>query len=313
MSLFFSPYFSLVRLNLDGLKSIDRHRLLSFVPDEFQNILTFPRCGSLQIDIIDQGPGIGREEMARLFREGVQFNPNQLQAGQGSGLGLWISKGIIELHLGRLSAHSEGLGKGSTFSIEIPLFESPQKTSEYHLLEQDLELGNVSDEPASSDAPSQMEMSSILDLGPNVASTPISVKEFSLQRILIVDDTATNRKIVHRILKRDGFTDVDEAKDGQECVEMVSCRPPSEPWYDLILMDYEMPRMSGPTATSRLRELGYSMPIIGVTGNILNADVTYFLESGANSVLPKPVVMKDLYEAYNTALAKGEEMGKFSD
>jgi CheY-like chemotaxis protein len=47
--------------------------------------------------------------------------------------------------------------------------------------------------------------------------------------------------------------------------------------------------------------LGYSMPIIGVTGNILNPDVQLFLQSGANSVLPKPLVMKDLYKAYESA------------
>jgi CheY-like chemotaxis protein len=125
-----------------------------------------------------------------------------------------------------------------------------------------------------------------------------------IKKILLVDDTATNRKIVRRILKIDGFTDVDESKDGLECVEMVSSRPPHEPWYDLILMDYEMPRMNGPSATSRLRELGYAMPIVGVTGNILSADVSFFIESGVDSVLPKPVVMKDLYEAYASALAQ---------
>jgi CheY-like chemotaxis protein len=266
----------------EGLKSVELGELSRFLTEESRCLLDCPRCGSLQIDIVDQGPGMDESEMARLFREGVQFNPNQLQAGQGSGLGLWISKGILELHLGMLSAHSEGLGKGSTFSIEIPLLEASHSPSG----SKDNNVSNVyislSQSPEAVISP------------PSPVVPPID----TLQRILIVDDTATNRKIVHRILKRDGFTDVDEAKDGQECVEMVSCRPPSEPWYDLILMDYEMPRMNGPTATSRLRELGYSMPIIGVTGNILNADVTYFLESGANSVLPKPVVMKDLYEAY---------------
>jgi CheY-like chemotaxis protein len=283
---------------------------------EYSELLLKPRCGSLQIDIVDQGPGIGREEMARLFREGVQFNPNQLQAGQGSGLGLWISKGIIELHLGRLSAHSEGLGKGSTFSIEIPLVEHPRLELEEGV-EGDVEMGVFGHEnPDLDSTPSAGSIRYTLventhpvqEITPktlsDAADKESAVKEFddktppAIKRILIVDDTATNRKIVRRILKIDGFTDVDEAKDGQECVEMVSCRPPSEPWYDLILMDYEMPRMNGPTATSRLRELGYSMPIIGVTGNILNADVSYFLESGANSVLPKPVVMKDLYEVY---------------
>ena len=94
-------------------------------------LLDFPRCGSLIIDIEDHGPGMDGEELGRLFQEGVQFNPNQLQAGQGSGLGLWISKGIIELHMGRLTARSEGLGKGSTFTIEIPLLQTLILTKQF--------------------------------------------------------------------------------------------------------------------------------------------------------------------------------------
>jgi CheY-like chemotaxis protein len=285
----------------EGLESVELGELSRFLTEESRSLLDCPRCGSLQIDIVDQGPGMDESEMARLFREGVQFNPNQLQAGQGSGLGLWISRGLIDLHLGRLSAHSEGLGKGSTFSIEIPLVEHPRLELEEGV-EGDVEMGLTEQtadycilENSTLSQPNERFQEEEVTTDEHTASSSILS---DLQRILIVDDTATNRKIVRRILKSDGFTDVDEAKDGQECVEMVSCRPPSEPWYDLILMDYEMPRMNGPTATSRLRELGYSMPIIGVTGNILNADVSYFLESGANSVLPKPVVMKDLYEVY---------------
>jgi CheY-like chemotaxis protein len=291
------------------------------ITPEFSFLLEWPQCGSLVIEIIDQGPGMDQEEMSRLFQEGVQFNPNQLQAGQGSGLGLWISKGIINLHLGKLTAFSEGLGLGSTFIIEIPLVES--KIVHCEGAEGDLEMGVLgrggSSHLVNASSPSTGSARyAILDSTPPTQeqnlTTSAPEKELALHhdfddiespvirpeinKILLVDDTATNRKIVRRILKIDGFTDVDEAKDGLECVEMVSSRPPHEPWYDLILMDYEMPRMNGPTATSRLRELGYTIPIIGVTGNILSADVAFFIESGVDSVLPKPVVMKDLYEAY---------------
>ncbi len=232
-----------------------------------------------------------QEEMSRLFQEGVQFNPNHLQAGQGSGLGLWISKGIVELHLGRLTAYSEGLGKGSTFTIEFPLVEQRMSAlpTESVICVVDPKLESVVFE--------------------EVSLTEIDAPP-TLKKILLVDDASTNRKIVRRILKIDGFTDVDEAKDGMECVEMVCLHPPNEPYYDLILMDYEMPRMNGPSATSRLRELGYTMPIIGVTGNILSADVAYFIQSGVNSVLPKPVVMKDLYDAYQ--FAKSGKLTQFN-
>ena len=58
--------------------------------------------------------------------------------------------------------------------------------------------------------------------------------------------------------------------------------------YSAILMDFVMPNMDGPTATKEIRALGYTAPIYGVTGNTLDTDVEFFIESGADKVLPKP-------------------------
>ena len=79
------------------------------------------RRGSFLFTIKDEGVGMSQDELAKLFGDGVQFQPNKLQAGGGSGLGLFISKGIVELHCGRIWAESEGHEKGSTFFIELPL------------------------------------------------------------------------------------------------------------------------------------------------------------------------------------------------
>jgi len=93
--------------------------------------VAFERNGMLKLTVADSGAGMSAEQVARLFKEGVQFNVNELQAGQGSGLGLFIAKGIVELHGGRLAVSSEGLGKGSTFTLFIPLYEvnSPERSS----------------------------------------------------------------------------------------------------------------------------------------------------------------------------------------
>ena len=77
--------------------------------------------GMLVIEVQDSGAGINAENQSRLFNEIVQFNPEKLQAGGGSGLGLFISKTTIDMHEGRLSIHSEGEGKGTTFRIEISI------------------------------------------------------------------------------------------------------------------------------------------------------------------------------------------------
>ena len=76
--------------------------------------------GRLVIIVKDTGSGMIEKDYSRLFKEIVQFNPEVLQAGGGSGLGLWITKGIVDLHQGQISVYSEGLGCGSSFTVELP-------------------------------------------------------------------------------------------------------------------------------------------------------------------------------------------------
>jgi CheY-like chemotaxis protein len=110
---------------------------------------------------------------------------------------------------------------------------------------------------------------------------------------LVVDDSAFNRKMVVRLLATQDHT-CEQAEDGQAAVrkylEMVERGEPP----DAILMDYEMPVMNGPSATARLRELGCACLILGVTGNVLPAEVNIFREHGADDVLAKPLVLETL-------------------
>lgn len=78
-------------------------------------------CADVHIRVTDSGPGLSPDQQERMFQEGVQFNANELQAGEGSGLGLWISREIVKQHNGVIGVKSEGLGKGATFSITIPV------------------------------------------------------------------------------------------------------------------------------------------------------------------------------------------------
>ena len=80
-----------------------------------------------------------------------------------------------------------------------------------------------------------------------------------------------------------------EAEDGLEAIDKYEQACAAGAHFDTVLMDYEMPRMNGPTATARLRELGCWCAIIGVTGNVLPADVTFFKRHGADEVLGKPL------------------------
>ena len=275
--------------------------------------------GKLRIVVTDTGAGISAANQLLLFKEIVQFNPEVLQAGGGSGLGLWITSSIVEIHGGSISVYSAGLGKGSSFTVEIDMHrlisaphpslvhqplvavrhsddvedscsceEKSSSRTRCDILKSEHEVGNESRSSLTS-------MSLAMD-GPRLpienmdamitSSTPTSV-----QAILVVDDSTLNRKLLCKLLSSAGYT-CEEASDGLIAVEMVKTRisdftgPREE--YHAILMDFVMPNMDGPTATKAIRHLGYHGPIFGVTGNALDNDVNYFVRSGANGVLAKP-------------------------
>lgn len=139
------------------------------------------------------------------------------------------------------------------------------------------------------------------------------VKELKL---LVVDDSALNRKMLCKLLVGRGHT-CDEAKHGKEAVakikinmsiedaeDGVSGPSPGSPGlggtgsclvsrYDAVLMDFVMPGMDGPTATTVIRGLGYKGVVIGVTGNALPSDIDHFLAHGADRVLTKPMNIND--------------------
>ena len=108
--------------------------------------------------------------------------------------------------------------------------------------------------------------------------------------LLVTDDSVTNRRFLAKLLSVRGHTVV-EADDGSVAVELVKN---SEVEFDAIFMDYVMPKMNGGEASTKIRELGYTKPIIGVTGNALEADIVAFLKAGATHVLTKPLRMPEL-------------------
>ena len=225
--------------------------------------------GNLTVAVTDSGAGMSKEQVENLFQDGVQFNVNELQAGSGSGLGLFIAKGIVEQHGGLLTASSEGLGHGTTFTVTLPLFHIPD-TKEPH---QD---GGI-------------------DASERVTDFEMRSREFqnTYLNILIVDDARSNRKLLNRILKNHGHTTT-EAENGREAIHKMEEGIQIGKPFDCILMDYEMPEMNGPDACREMRSKGCDSFIVGVTGNLMAEDVALFKECGANSVLGKPFRLNQL-------------------
>jgi len=104
--------------------------------------------------------------------------------------------------------------------------------------------------------------------------------------VLVVDDSAVNRKVMIRQFREKGCVSIEEAHDGEQAVEKVRC---SEKHFDLILMDYQMPLMNGAQASRIIKGLGYEGVITAVTGSVVSAIEQELVESGADVVLPKPM------------------------
>jgi CheY-like chemotaxis protein len=198
---------------------------------------------------------------------------------QGSGLGLWISKGIAGLHKGTLTAFSAGEGSGSTFFLEVP-------------------IGNMTT-PAlgKGDCDGRRKSGTGIEFMP-LPITERGVVAKKINTILCVDDSVTSRKIMMRILTRIGYTCF-EACDGENCLKVYDNLVKDSVTIDAVLMDYEMPRMNGPTATIELKKRGVTCPIFGITGNVMAADRNLFFASGAFGVLAKPLSLELLEASFS--------------
>jgi CheY-like chemotaxis protein len=278
------------------------HQAAVIAPENYRS--SVEEAGQVVITVTDTGPGLSQEQQQTLFREGVQFNPNELQGGQGSGLGLWISREIVSLHGGTIAVTSEGLGKGSTFEVRLPLrrtFYLDDLPSPSAVLRK-LELSKHRSLPASGTSPSRPSAAAPQNTAAAASDShpqPAQMEPFfspGERHVLVVDDAPSNRKLVSRLLRSRGFV-CHEAENGLQCVEkMFAATVP----YEFIVLDYEMPVMDGPSAARQLRENRFVLPIIGVTGNVLPEDREFFLKQGANAVLPKPVNIDDLLNKVNS-------------
>ena len=96
----------------------------SLSKNRIEKVEDYKYAGSVTVKVTDSGAGLSKENLSQLFQEGVQFNANKLQGGGGSGLGLWISKGIVDMHHGLLYATSPGVGLGCSFVVSIIFYTS---------------------------------------------------------------------------------------------------------------------------------------------------------------------------------------------
>jgi len=218
----------------------------------------------LHITVSDTGIGIAPENIKKLFQPFVQIDSALNRQYNGTGLGLALTKRIIELHEGWVELISE-LGVGSCFTIALPYIQPAPPISP--------EIA-----PASTKA-----ITSEITSGTNKSKTNAS------PLILLAEDNDINIMTISKYLKSKGYR-ILIAKDGKEAVDMVLSESP-----DLVLMDIQMPRMDGLEAIKQIRNQNFhDLPIIAVTALNMSNDRQRCLEAGANEYLTKPIKLKQL-------------------
>ena len=220
--------------------------------------------------------------MNKLFKEIIQFSAKEQQKGGGSGLGLYISKGIMDLHKGRIGVRSEGLGKGSTFYLEFPCYTEADH-AEHEQIHRNISANSssqLSEYDGNRTQPTWRTVHSTTCLG-NWNGGKI--------RVLLVDDSFTCRKMTIRLLHKFSIECV-EASNGEDAINKVKeSMQKHSPRFDGIIMDSEMPRMNGREAVLAIRGLGFLGKIFGCTGNTNKDEVDSFAANGADKVFMKPL------------------------
>jgi len=251
--------------------------------------------------LIDCSSFLYKDNQKKLFKNIIQFNPHILQNGGGSGLGLFISDKIMELHGGALSVHSEGEGMGSTFAITLPItFQSDSpvvSTRNLPFSKPSMQLTN-SGSGQSSTMIAPIDETSFFFSEINANNDRMPSKR--LVTILIIDDSTMNRKMIARLFaSSDEFEyNLLEASNGQEGVDAVLGDAESNKikLIDVILMDNQMPVMNGVTAVKLLREGGFANLIVMISGDSMNSDSVSLSSCGANHVLLKPIRKDVLFD-----------------
>lgn len=221
----------------------------------------------LQFSVSDTGIGIKEDEKEKLFEAFMQADCSTTRKFGGTGLGLTISKKIVEKMNGEIWFESE-YGKGSIFYFTAWFGYDFSK---------DENIVNGED------------MSDTLIMGENDVSPKILQKKKTYlgePHILIVEDNEVNQQIAKEFLTSLGATVV-IASDGLEAVRITSGELSSN--FDLILMDYQMPIMDGITATKEIRKFNKHIPIVAMTARILQEEREVCLKAGMNDFVTKPV------------------------
>jgi signal transduction histidine kinase/DNA-binding NarL/FixJ family response regulator len=224
--------------------------------------------------ISDTGHGMTQEQIERLFKETyIRFNNESNRNTEGTGLGISITKNLVQLMGGTISIESAP-HVGTTFTVRIP-------------------QGNVGSPPIGEELAENLQKFRF--------NSVIRREMYQITRdympygsVLVVDDVETNLYVANGLMAPYGLK-IDTVSSGYEAIELVK----GGNTYDIIFMDHMMPGMNGIEAARIIRVLGYANPIIALTANAVVGQAEMFLANGFDGFISKPIDIRELNAALN--------------
>ena len=285
-----SPHVPFINADENRLQQI-LHNLIGnaikFTDEGFVKVVAKIQNDMLAITVSDSGKGIPNDQMETIFKPFEQGDGSLAREYEGTGLGLSVTKQIVELHGGIIQVQS-GHGIGSHFTFTIPLSESKDHRSQTKL-EQEHEIES-----------SVMEPLLFPSATNGMKHYPVLGGEgYEPMQILIVDDDPVNRQVLENFLYMEGYQ-VHQATCGQEVLDLLE----SGKKFDLLILDIMMPGMSGYTVCEKIRKkhLASDLPIIMLTAKNQVTDLVEGFNVGANDFLTKPFSKEELISRIKTHL-----------
>jgi len=252
----------------------DSLRVSQVLNNLFSNAVKFTTKGEISLfvdrveekkfrfEVKDTGIGLTKVEQKKIFRAFSQADGSTTRDYGGTGLGLTISKQLVELMNGKIWVESE-YGQGSKFIFEIELEEAKEskKTVDFNI------------EPTKVDSKLKKDINLLKNC-----------------KILLVEDNQINQEIITGLLENSKI-ELDIVSNGKEAIDKFQ---PNR--YTLILMDIQMPIMDGYEATKLIRQKDKEIPIIAITANAMKEDIAKTKSYGMNTHINKPIDVKELYE-----------------
>ncbi|MDR0442207.1 MAG: response regulator [Treponema sp.] len=224
---------------------------------------------TLVFRVSDTGQGMTEEQVSKLFDEYTRFNTEANRTTVGTGLGMSITKHLVNMMGGKINVESEPK-KGSVFTVRLPQGKVDAGVLGRDLAEnlRQFRLGKIS----------QMK------------KAPQIVRDYMpYGSVLVVDDVETNLYVAKGLMSPYGLS-IETAISGFEAINKIN----NGGRYDIVFMDHFMPNMDGIEAAKIIRSTGYTQPIVALTANALTGQAEMFVANGFDDFISKPVDLRQL-------------------